>query len=332
MSHPPILTGHGLTLGYRHRPPLLIDAALTLLPRQIAVLLGANGAGKSTLLRALAGLQPPLMGDIRIQAQSILGLAPALLARLRALVLSHVAAPHGLTAADAVALGRAPHTNWWGQLQAADHLQIQEAMSTTECLHLADRQLHTLSDGERQKVLLARARAQDTPLLLLDEPTAHLDVRSRVQLLRLLHRTTRHTGKAAIIAGHDLDLLLQVADVIWLLPGDGHLHVLDPASESQAHALNLLFGLDASTWEEGQIALLASLPDQQPLSLDAPKPWHRGLIQALRRQGFNPVSPADPADWHLASVPEGWLLHSPGHPPQLYPDFTSLLPHLSHIQ
>lgn len=189
---------------------------------QLICLMGPNGSGKSTLLRTLAGLQRPLAGSVAITGRT--DLPAAQLAQKISLVLTDRITGNNLDVYSLVALGRYPWSDWLGGLGEADRAAIERAIEATDIGALRDRKLHTLSDGENQKVMLARALAQDTPLLMLDEPTAHLDLPSRIRLMRLLHRLARTLDKGILLSTHELDLALQVADEVWLLEATGSLH------------------------------------------------------------------------------------------------------------
>ena len=226
-----LLTAENLVVGYAAgRAPKPVAGPLTfaLQPGELVGLLGPNGAGKSTLLRTLAGLQPPLAGRLAVGGTELNSLSASDRAHQLSIVLTDRLEASNLTVLELVRLGRHPHTGWLGSLTAHDEAQVQAALAATNTADFAPRQVGELSDGERQKVLLARALAQDTPLILLDEPTAHLDLPNRVSLMRLLHRLARQTGKAILLSTHELDLALQAADRIWLLPADGSLHIGTP--------------------------------------------------------------------------------------------------------
>lgn len=223
----PLLTAENLVVGYAAKP-VAGPLTLALQPGELVGLLGPNGAGKSTLLRTLAGLQPPLAGRLAVGGADFASLSAGARARQLSIVLTDRVEAGRLTVRELVALGRHPHTGWLGGLSAHDEARVQAALAATETGAFAQRPVSELSDGERQQVLLARALAQDTPVILLDEPTAHLDLPNRVRLLRLLHRLARQTGKAILLSTHELDLALQAADCIWLLPAAGTLHVGTP--------------------------------------------------------------------------------------------------------
>jgi iron complex transport system ATP-binding protein len=189
---------------------------------QMICLLGPNGAGKSTLMRTLSGLQPKLGGHIDILGDGGASLHdPSRLARKISLVLTDPIRHSSLTVYSLISLGRYPYSGWLGKLNDEDKRIIAWAMEVTGTTTYMERKMGTLSDGERQKVMLARALAQDTPLMMLDEPTAHLDLPSRIQIMQLLHRLARTTQKGILLSTHELDLALQVADEVWLLQKAG---------------------------------------------------------------------------------------------------------------
>lgn len=227
MSNPAaFLETRGLAIGYRSsgfERTVASGLNIQLSPGDLVCLLGANGAGKSTLMRTLSGLQPPLAGEILLDGHSLGSLKPAMLAQKLSLVLTDRIDAGNLSAREVVALGRTPYTGWLGALTKEDHFKIAQSIEQAGITPLLDRHMHQLSDGERQKVMLARALAQDTPLILLDEPTAHLDLPNRVEMMRLLHQLARDTQKSILLSTHELDLALQTADELWLLHADGTL-------------------------------------------------------------------------------------------------------------
>jgi len=230
-SPAPLLAAQNLTVGYsaaRAPKPVAGPLNFALHPGELVALLGPNGAGKSTLLRTLAGLQAPLAGRLALKERGLATLGPPERARLLSIVLTDRVEAGGLTVLELVRLGRHPHTGWLGGLSAHDEARVQAALVATNTTAFAQRRVGELSDGERQKVLLARALAQDTPVILLDEPTAHLDLPNRVALLRLLHRLARDTQKAILLSTHELDLALQAADRLALLTAEGALHLGTP--------------------------------------------------------------------------------------------------------
>ena len=188
---------------------------------EFVCLLGPNGAGKSTLMRTIAGMQPPLAGRVRIGGRDLQAMSPRDRAGLVGVVLTERITAGLLTSYALVSLGRYPHTNWLGKLTENDHQIIRNAIGMAGAAELAQRFVSELSDGERQRVMLARALAQQPKLLILDEITAFLDLPRRVEIMTLLRRLARETGCAMLISTHDLDLALRNADRAWLIDNDG---------------------------------------------------------------------------------------------------------------
>ena len=184
---------------------------------ELTCLLGANGIGKSTLLRTLSAFQPKLSGEIFIQGQEIEQYKDKELSMAISVVLTEKCEVRNMTVTELVGLGRTPYTGFWGTLDEDDKQIVERSISLVKIEKLADRMVHTLSDGERQKVMIAKALAQETPIIFLDEPTAFLDFPSKVEMMQLLHRLSRQTNKTIFLSTHDLELALQIADKIWLM-------------------------------------------------------------------------------------------------------------------
>ena len=186
----------------------------------IVTLIGANGAGKSTLLRTLSAFQPPLGGDIIILGRDLCDYSDKELSKVIGVVLTEKNELRNMSVEDLVGLGRSPYTGFWGTLHEQDLQIVANAIQMVGITQLKDRMIQTLSDGERQKVMIAKALAQETPIIFLDEPTAFLDFPSKVEIMQLLHRLSRTTGKTIFLSTHDLDMALQIADTIWLMDRD----------------------------------------------------------------------------------------------------------------
>ncbi len=183
----------------------------------LTCLLGPNGAGKSTLLRTLTGLLRPLAGTIEINGSSLESYSSSELSKLVSVVLTDRFNLPDMTARQLVALGRSPYTGFWGRMSDNDEREVDEVMALTGITDLAQRSVDTLSDGERQKVMIAKALAQHTPIILLDEPTAFLDYPSKVETMSLLHTLAAERGKTILLTTHDVEIALQLADRIWML-------------------------------------------------------------------------------------------------------------------
>ena len=205
------ITTNRLTVGYRgHR--VVEDISLSLPCGRLVCLLGPNGAGKSTLLRTLCGFQPPIAGTVTISGSDISTMSAAEVARLVSVVLTDRPLTPSLTAAEMVGMGRAPYTGFWGRLSDDDRRLVSEAMQTAGIDSLATRRMGQLSDGERQKVMIAKALAQHTPVIVLDEPTAFLDYPSKVAIMKTLARLAHDEGKTILMSTHDLELAAQLGD------------------------------------------------------------------------------------------------------------------------
>jgi iron complex transport system ATP-binding protein len=191
-------------------------------------ILGRNGAGKSTLMRTIAGLQPALDGAATLAGETIERMHPAARARRIAVVLTERSFSPGLKVEDVVALGRQPFTDWRGHLTSEDRRVADEALVRAGAAAFAGRYFNDLSDGERQRVMIACAIAQTPALMVLDEITAFLDLPGRVEVMSLLRRHARDSGAIVLLSSHDLDLSLQLADIVWLLDARGGLRVGSP--------------------------------------------------------------------------------------------------------
>jgi len=214
-----ILSANKLTIGYTKKAKTDViqsDLQLELRAGELVCLIGPNGSGKSTLLRTLAGLQKSLSGETLINNLNISKISLNEKARLIALVLTDKVEIENATVKDIVSFGRHPYSSWWGG-SSEDDTFVREAIEMVHLEHKKDALLNELSDGERQRVMIAKALAQDTSIIMLDEPTAHLDLPNRVEIMLLLHRLAHKTGKAILLSTHELDLALQAADRIWLM-------------------------------------------------------------------------------------------------------------------
>ena len=184
---------------------------------RMTALLGRNGTGKSTLLRAIASLGEVQGGVIEIGGRELSELSNADLARMVAFVNTGRVSVEAMTASDLVAVGRTPYTDWSGRLRSSDHEAIELSIRIAGVEHLADRYVDTLSDGECQRVMIAKALAQDTPAILLDEPTSYLDMPNRYELCTLLGRLAHDEGKCVLFSTHELDIALTLSDNIALV-------------------------------------------------------------------------------------------------------------------
>ena len=210
----------GLTIGYKSKHSVKTVARqlnASIHKGELTCLLGPNGVGKSTLLRTLAAFQPKMEGNILIQGTPIDSYSDRQLSRLIGVVLTEKPEVRNMTVREIVELGRSPYTGFWGTLSKDDQMIVDRSISQVGIEALAKRNIETLSDGERQKVMIAKALAQQTPIIFLDEPTAFLDFPSKVEMMQLLRSLARNMQKTIFMSTHDLELALQVADTIWLM-------------------------------------------------------------------------------------------------------------------
>ena len=222
-----------LSIGYSAKHSVKVVAegiSDTLRSGELTCLLGENGVGKSTLLRTLSGFLPPLSGDIAILGKPLGDYKERELATVIGVVLTERTNLQNMTVTELVGMGRSPYTGFWGRLSAEDRRKVGEALDLVGIAALRDRLVQTLSDGERQKVMIAKALAQETPIIFLDEPTAFLDYPSKVEILRLLGRLSRDFGKTIFLSTHDLELALRVTDRVWLMSRQGGVQTGLPAN------------------------------------------------------------------------------------------------------
>ena len=239
-----ILTTHDLAVGYRNgkqQVTLLSGLDLVMEKGKLVALLGQNGAGKSTLLRALTCDERPLNGAIEVNGKDLLTMSQKDRSRLIGLVSTERIQAGALTVRELVGLGRQPHTGFLGRLDDEDRAIIQQAMTDSGIISKADEYMASLSDGERQKAMIARALAQQTPIIILDEPTAFLDVASRIETMRLLQTLAHERSKAVLLSSHDISQSLMLADELWLITTDRQVLTGTPSKLVADGAMDRLF-------------------------------------------------------------------------------------------
>ena len=277
------LTTTGLTIGYsrgKRENRLFTDLNLTLEGGQMICFMGPNGAGKSSLLRTLAGLQKPLSGLIHIHVPG----SSAVTATQIAVVLTERVNNLNLTVEDIVTFGRYPYLGWNIKLTDKDKKAVRESIERIHLEPLLRKKVFELSDGQMQLVMIARALAQDTPIILLDEPTAHLDLNNRVEIMNLLRDLSRTTGKAILLATHELDLALQTADLIWLTGKDRNILVGLPEDLVLNGSFDQIFEFKGFDLKSGKVLHRPFRKIMVQLSGDgAPYLWTKN---ALERNGF----------------------------------------------
>lgn len=254
---------------------------------EVTCLLGLNGAGKSTLLRTLCGFQPALAGEVRILGKRLDNYTRAEFATTVGVVLTEKTNAGGISVRELVALGRHPYTDFLGRLREEDKRIVQQSMEAVGIAHKADSYVSELSDGERQKAMIARTLAQQCPVILLDEPTAFLDVTSRLETMTLLHRLATEQHKAILLSTHDLDLAIQMGDCLWLLaPGR--------AMASGMPEELILSGAFSSFFERGDVTFdvrtgkLGMASPLSPVGVRGDALTAYWIQNALIRNGFKP--------------------------------------------
>ncbi|MDI6797962.1 MAG: ABC transporter ATP-binding protein, partial [Desulfatibacillaceae bacterium] len=284
----PALLAQGLAIGYKKAAPIAenLDCALHL--GELVCLVGVNGAGKSTLLRTLAGMQPPLKGSVLLSGEDIRRIEPAKRARKLAVVLTQKGAPGVMSAFDLAALGRHPHTGWLGGLTKQDKAVVARCLEQTGALPLAGRLVFELSDGERQKVMIARALAQDPEVLVLDEPTAFVDLPRRVELMGLLRGLAHGQNMAVICSTHDLEIALAHADSFWLMEKGGGFSTGAPEDLVLSGSLERAFAAPGVNFDRISGSFAVARKPGRPVALVG-EPGSEALLwtqKALVRAGF----------------------------------------------
>lgn len=247
-----ILSAHSLTIGYQTGSNVGViadDLELGLQAGEFVCLLGPNGAGKSTLIRSLSGMQDPVRGSIRLSGNDLSDISPRERARLISVVLTENTAVGMMDAYAMVSLGRHPYSGWFGNLDQCDRERIDRALQSVGATDLASRQVAELSDGERQKISIARALAQETKVMLLDEPTAFLDLPRRVELMSILRNLAHKEQLALLLSTHDLDLALRFADRLWVLTPEGKLIQGYPEAIALSREFAKVFESEKLDWD-----------------------------------------------------------------------------------
>jgi iron complex transport system ATP-binding protein len=266
---------------------------------ELVVVIGRNGAGKSTLLKTIAGIIPPLEGSVNIKGKNIKAFSRYQMARTSGYISTEKIHVDNLRVAELVALGRFPYTDWTGRLDAESIRIINESISSTGIEHLRDRYVSELSDGERQRAMIARVLAQNTEIMLLDEPFAFLDLTSRYELLHLLVKLARD-GKAVILTSHDYEIALNHSDKLWILDQRG-------LSEGSPEDLLIrgipeqLFESDAGSFDPVNTIFRMHPSGSGSVYISGESPLKNWILKAFRRAGFTEsVSMTDP---YLEIVP-----------------------------
>jgi iron complex transport system ATP-binding protein len=253
MSRIPIIETCDLSIGYfksgKHKTVLNKNINIQLFTGELTALLGPNGAGKSTLLKTLCGFHPPVEGSIRIQGKTLKNMTNRELSRNIGVVLTEKTNAGGITVRELVSLGRQPYTGFFGRLDKEDEKIIDESIEAAGIMHKVNSYIAELSDGERQKVMIAKVLAQQCPLIILDEPTAFLDVTSKIETMALLKKLATDQAKAILLTTHDVEIVLQISDTLWLMKTDNQIITGSPEKLISDGSVSTFFNNDNVTFD-----------------------------------------------------------------------------------
>jgi iron complex transport system ATP-binding protein len=294
MKEEKIISAENLSIGYllnRGGSSKIIkkDICLNGLKGELIALIGGNGAGKTTLLKTLIGFQPIISGSILIKGISLNHYPEKELARLMSFVSTEIIRVSNLTVYDLIALGRFPHTNWAGRLTNEDRQKVDEAIRLVGLENFQNRKINLISDGERQKAMIARTLAQDTDIILLDEPTAFLDLSNKYEIVQILHKLANERGKTILYSTHDLQTAIVQCDKIWLMlenqvkEGSPEDLILNGSFSSLFHTKNLFFDAEKGDFRLHKGIGKKAIVKGEGIALT----W---TIKALERIGFEIIS------------------------------------------
>ena len=276
----------GYSSGGRGRVVVAKALDLELVRGEVVCLVGPNGVGKSTLLRSVTGLQPLLGGSVEVESEDLHHLDMRARARKIGVVLTDRISVGVLSAHDVVSLGRHPHTGWSGRMTSHDLSVVEWALDAVGATDLKKRNINELSDGERQKIMIARALAQEPSIIVLDEPTAFLDLPRRVEIMGLLKRLVRSTNRAILLSTHDLDLAIRASDRMWLMGPTGEITIGAPEDLILASEFERVFTGDGVAFDRNHGSFhLASHP-RGVVAVDGSGLAATWTIRALEREGF----------------------------------------------
>ena len=304
-----ILTTQNLSIGYSKKGKTdVIQSGLDLQLRagELVCLIGPNGSGKSTLLRTLTGLQKSLEGKTLIDGKDITLIKQHEKALKLALVLTERVDIENTTVYNLVSLGRHPHSDWWGNVTDQEDAIIREAITMVHMDHKMHQNINELSDGERQRAMIAKALAQDTAIIMLDEPTAHLDLPNRVEIMLLLHRLAHKTQKAILLSTHELDLALQAADKIWLISTDHGVECGVPEDLVFNGSFNRAFQSKSYFFNAANGNFSMNYPMSKKVWVSGDKTRMYWTLRALARAGYAVVQDADV---EILVTENGWMLN-----------------------
>lgn len=291
----PAVSAKDLTIGYRLRKggwkKVHENMNFTLKMGELTSLIGLNGAGKSTLIRTLCRFQDMVSGRVEVLGKSVAEYSAHEFSRSVGVVLTDRTDVSGMTVRSIVGLGRQPHTGFFGSLSAADAAIVEDAMEAVKIYHKADSYITELSDGERQRTMIAKAIAQECPVVILDEPTAFLDVVSRMEIMELLHGMAAKDGKSIFLSTHDVDNAIMYSDKLLLLSPGEPVCIGTPEELILDGSIGRFFGRSGLNFDVRSGRLSTGLGGI-PVGVSGDGPTARWLANALARNGFTPSLPS----------------------------------------
>lgn len=334
MEKKAVIIATDLSIGYRNgkqEKPVHEHLSFQLYPGELTCLLGANGTGKSTLLRTLSASQPLLGGKLMVQDKPLSDYSEKERSRTIGVVLTDKTQAGGLTVYELVALGRQPHTGFFGRLHSKDRIVIQEALEAVGIAHKSQNYTAELSDGERQKVMIAKALVQECPLILLDEPTAFLDVVSRIEIMNLLHKLAVEQNKAILLSTHDIEQALVLSDKLWLLSKEKGLQCGVTEDMILNHRMDTLFSRNDIQFDYNHGVYYPIVNGKQEMAVEATNEtllhW---TINALNRHGYTCLTDEKENNRiaHLHAISHNRLLLTQKGEVKTYSSFEELLSQL----
>ncbi len=280
-----------LTIGYndnKGKKVVQSNVNLTLYSGEVTCLLGLNGAGKSTLIRTLCGFQPPLEGDVLLRGKPLQQYSQSEFATQVGVVLTEKTNAGGITVYELVSLGRHPYTGFFGNLKPKDHKIIKESLQAAGILHKSSNYVSELSDGERQKVMIAKVLAQQCPIIVLDEPTAFLDITARIETMVLLRRLAKEQNKAIVLSTHDIDSAIGMADTLWLLSKGKQVSSGSPEDLIMDGTMKYFLSKENIEFDSTTGKLTATMQHTRPIGVSGDFNTAYWVGNALVRNGFTP--------------------------------------------
>lgn len=303
-----------LSIGYVSKNDVKVVAqhiTATIYSGELTCLLGANGVGKSTLLRTLSAFQPKMEGKIFIEGKEIDEFTDKQLSHVISVVLTEKPDIRNMTVEELVGLGRSPYTGFWGTLTKDDKAIVNRAIHLVGIDALQGRMIQTLSDGERQKVMIAKALAQETPVIYLDEPTAFLDYPSKVEMMQLLFKLSRETDKTIFLSTHDLELALQIADKLWLMDKQKGVKIGAPEDLSLDGSLASFFARKGIVFDQETGLFRVENETTRKIGLQGEGIRYTMVYKALKRIGIQADAKSVDED-KITILPDSYVLKLAG--------------------